>query len=549
MKMLLAVIVLLGLVGATGVGALAYLRQEPEASEPCAVTVAPGEDVSRALEAAAADATVCLAAGVHRAVTVARPREGITLRGAGAGTSVIEAERKDGLDLTDAERFTLADLSVRGGEPAGIYATRVRGLTLRGVVVEGAATSIHVEGGTATELTDVRLSGSRDFGLLVRRGASLTARGLRITDHHGIGLAAVDQPGAITLQESELLRADGDGRGENLVLNGFERFTLTSVLVRGGNPAGIYAAKARELILRGVRSEGALFGLHLDENENANANELVIEASAGVGLLLQRGGTINGRAVRVLDARGTGVSAINGAGLLHLRESEIHKVAAAGLFAGVAGCADLPPASLAVPDCFRTDLPGQISTIRVLLEKVTLRETQGPCLVFFPGVKAEVKDSTLTKCELTGLFAWGATVDVSNTLFEDNAEHALEYRAYPNPLGAIVAPASGTIQDSVVRTTRPLVGEVYGSFFPAPVLGGGILAQGARLVLLRNEVNANHDVGIAFVNRSSGEVVENRITGNGSDGLCIFPGNAVQARGNMLSGNYSDNPNVCGGLR
>jgi hypothetical protein len=249
----------------------------------------------------------------------------------------------------------------------------------------------------------------------------------------------------------------------------------------------------------------------------------------------------------VLDTFGTGVSAINGAGQVTLRDSEISRVAAAGLFAGVAGCEDLPPASLEVPECFLRDPQSQISTISVTLERVTLADTRGPCLVFFPGVRADVRGSTFTRCELTGLFAWGATADVSDSRFEDNAEHALEYRAYPDPRGAVVLAASGTIQNTVVRATRPLEGEVAGAVFPAPVLGGGILAQGSRLVLRNNEIAANRDIGISFVNRSSGDVTGNRITANGGYGVCLLPDAQVQMRDNAVSGNRSDALTVCGG--
>ena len=540
---------------AVGAGVATVFRGGPDllpgrggAQGSCATTVAPGHDIGQALFQAAAGATVCLAPGVHRSFAVARTRPGLTLKGAGIETTIIQAERRDTVALTDLEGFTITDLTVRGGNPAGIFTTRVRGLTLRGVRVEAVRIGVHADGGSTADLADVTIAGSREFGLLLRRGGTATGREVRVLDHRGIGIGAVDMPGPLTLHDSEVVHAAGGERGEGMVLNGWQRFTLTNLTVRGGNPAGIYVAKAREFLLRGARVESGHFGVHLDENANATLDDVQILGSTRVGLLLQRGGTVTGRTVRVLDAAGTGVSAINGPGALTLRDSEIGRVAAAGLFAGVAGCADLPPASLTVPECFLQDLQAQISTARVLLERLTMYDTQGPCLVFFAGVRAEVRDSTLTRCELTGLFAWGAVADVSGTRFEDNAEHALEYRAFPDPRGSVLREASGTIEDSVIHGTRPLEGAILGDAGPGPVLGGGILAQGARLVLRRNEISANRDIGIAFVNRSSGEVVANRILNNGNFGLCILPGTGVEVRDNTLAGNRSDHPNACGGL-
>lgn len=516
----------------------------------CAVTVAPGDDIGRAVAAAPAGGTVCLAAGTHRAAAISLAKPGVTLRGSGADATVIAADQRDGADITGVARFTLADVTVRGGSPSGIYATRTPGLVLRGVRIEGAATGLHVEGPADLDLTDVTISGASEWGLLLRRGARLSGQGLHVVEFTGRGVGAVDSPGSLTLRDSEVSRAAGAPRagGDSMLLNGWERFSLVNVSVRGGAPAGIYLAKAKEATLQGVRVEGAQFGVHVDENAVVALDDVAISASTGVGLLLQRGGAVTGRGVQVLDTAGTGVSAINGPGPLTLRDSEIARVAAAGLFAGVAGCADLPPASLEVPECFYRDLQGQVSTARVLLENVRLAETRGPCLVFFPGVRAEVRGSVLTRCELTGLFAWGATADVSGTTFDDNAEHALEYRAFPDPRADVLLAASGTIQDSVIQRTRPLEGAILGAAGPGPVLGGGMLAQGARLVLQRNEVRGNRDIGIAFVNRSSGEVSDNRILDNGNTGLCVLVGNSVTARDNVLSGNRSDDPNACGGL-
>ncbi len=529
-------------------GALGWLRaRHSPASGPCTMTVPPGGDIGRALLDAPADATVCLTAGTYPGFSVATLRPGVTLAGDGAGQTVIESVRRNTVDLMTSERITLRDLTLRGGNPAGLYASRVRGLRLEKVEVEQSAIGVHLEGGATAELVEVNFRETAEFGLLVRRAASVAADRLTVEEHRGIGVAAVDQPGGLTLRRAAISGALPGTKGEALVLNGNAAFTLIDVTVHGGTPAGIYVANARALTMQRVRIDTAVFGLHLDHNTPATLTDVGILNSTGVGLLVQRGATVNGSGMYVLDAKGTGVSLINGPGPFTLRDSRIERVVAAGLFAGVAGCADLPPASLEIPPCFYDDLPGQISTARVTLERLHMADTQGPCLVFFPGSRAEIRESRFTRCELTGMFAWGATVDIAGATFEDNAEHAIEYRAFPDPRREVIRAAEGTVQDTVIRGTRPLQGAVLGSADAAPVLGGGLLAQGSRMSLLRVTVEANRDIGVAYVNRSTGQVHDSRILDNGNWGLCVFAGSAVEAGGNDLRGNRSDSPAVCGG--
>jgi parallel beta-helix repeat protein len=546
MRTLLTGLATIAIVAVFAAGMMAFRNREASTAA-CTATLRPGDDVTAALFRAAAGATVCLEAGTHRPISTARVRPDVTLIGAGPDQTVIRADGGSAVEIVDVERFTLADLSVRGGDPAAVYIARARDANLRNIRLGPAAFGLHIENGATVTATDTAIAETSDFGVLLRRGGSAIFDRLRVQDLRGIGVGAVDDPGPLTIRDAEVVRAGPTAKGEGIVLNGRQRFALERVVVRGGDPAGIYVARAGELTLRDVQVESANFGLHLDFNANAIAENVTLAGSTGVALLLQRGGTIDARALRILDAAGTGISAINGAGLVTLRDSQISRVAAAGLFAGVAGCEDLPPASLDVPACFYENLDERISTIRVKLERVQIDGTRGPCLVFFPGVHADIRDSTFTHCELTGLFAWGAVADFHRSTFENNAEHALEYRAFPDPRGDVIAPASGTIEDSIFRRTRPLEGEILGALGPGPVLGGGILAQGSRLVLRRNDVSDNRDIGISFVNRSTGEVVENRITGNGNYGLCLLPGTAVSVQNNTMTGNRSDSLTVCGG--
>src|SRR3712207_464314 len=135
MKLAIGILCAVLIFGGIGVGAAGKIGRGAS-SAACARTVVPGNDIAAALFDAPAGATVCLASGTHRPFSVARVRPGVTLKGAGVDSTSIQAARGNVVQVTDVERFTLADLSVRGGGPAGIYAARATGLAIRGVRID-----------------------------------------------------------------------------------------------------------------------------------------------------------------------------------------------------------------------------------------------------------------------------------------------------------------------------------------------------------------------------------------------------------------------------
>jgi len=343
------------------------------------------------------------------------------------------------------------------------------------------------------------------------------------------------------LRGGEIGRADLPGPAEALVAIGADQLVLEDTAIRGGNPAAVYAARVPRVELRRVQVQGAVFGVHADDGATVALEDVTLTGGTGVGLLLQRGASIAGERVRVLETAGTGVSAINHAAALTLRDSEIRGTQAAGLFAGIAGCGNLPPGSLFVPECFYQDPPSYVASTRVELERVSVHDARGPGLVLFPGVQATLRGAEVVRCEFTGLFAWGATADVADSTFDDNAEHALEYRAYPDPRDpeSVVLPGGGAITDSTVQNTRPL---------ESGALGGGVLAQGARLAVVGSAIQGNAAIGVSYQNGATGEVSGSRILNNGGIGLCLAPGTAVAVRDTTITGNALNSANACGGF-
>jgi hypothetical protein len=519
----------------------------PIGQAACTATLKAGSDISAAIMGASPGAVLCLAAGIHRVFNENRPPAGVTVVGAGIGQTIFPVSGRNGIGIRNAERFTLSGVSIRNGTADAIYAANAKDLRLSDLSVEQPGTGIHIDDRSTAVLEDLTVSDSRGFGLLLRRLSDVTATRVHVRDSGGIGVGAVDGVGSVSLLDSEITTTTLPAKAESMVSIGADRLALTNVTIHGGSPAGLYTGRTPDVELRGVRVESAHFGLHLDDGSTARLEDVTLTGSEEVGLLVRQGATVTGANVRVVDNAGTGVSAIAKPGTVTLNDSEIGPANGPGLFMGAAGCADLPPASLEVPACFTDNPTAFIADGQVTLERVTLHDTAGPCLVFFPGAHAEVRDSTLTRCNLTGLFAWGAEANVAGTTFDDNAEHALEYRAYPDPRRDILRDASGTISDSVIRNTRPLEGAILGAAGPGPVLGGGILAQRSRLDVRDTEVSGNHAIGVSYVNGSSGEVAGNRITGNGGSGICLVTGTRVTVHDNVVAGNQSDDLNACGG--
>lgn len=324
--------------------------------------------------------------------------------------------------------------------------------------------------------------------------------------------------------------------GDGIVLLGTRGLTLAELDIRGGAPAGIYAAATADLRLRAITLDGSAIGVHIDDGASATLDEVTIRRASDLGLLVRRGAAVDGTAVRVIESGGAGIAAVAGAGPLSLREALVERAAGPGIFVGSPGCGNLGAATLEVPDCFYADLDAYLSDTIVRLEGVTVRDGPGTGIVLFPGVRAEIRRSTVSRQELTGIFAWGASVEISESLFTQNAEHAVEYRAYPDPRREVRRLAIGSIRASQVRGTRP---------FGGPVLGGGILVQGGDVTVAGNDVRENAGIGIAYVNGATGAIRDNGIYNNGGSALCLATTGMPAVAGNRVSGNRADEIGVC----
>jgi parallel beta-helix repeat protein len=317
---------------------------------------------------------------------------------------------------------------------------------------------------------------------------------------------------------------------------GAVRFTIADLAIRGGNPTGLYARGAAELTLRNVRVESSTYGVHLDDGTQARLEGVTITRPARVGLLMRRRAEAIAVRLRVPESDGAGIAALGGAGPLTLRESEVGSTAGPALFVGAPACGDLGSATLDVPQCILDDPDASVSDNRVTIDGFDVHDGPGPGLVFYAGVRAGVRNARVVGRQLTGLFAWGAQVDVTESEFSGNGELAIEYRAYPDPREGQRREAAGSVVGSVVSGTLPLGG---------PLLGDGIVARGAQLSVRGNTVSGNAGNGIAFLDGTLGEIIGNTVTGNGAAGICTGPTVAMIEADNELAGNRTDAVDLC----
>ena len=138
---------------------------------------------------------------------------------------------------------------------------------------------------------------------------------------------------------------------------------------------------------------------------------------------------------------------------------------------------------------------------------------------------------------------WGAQISSDNDEFNANDEHAIEFRAYPDPLkyGQVgrefPVRAVGTINGADIHDTVVLP--------ETRTLGGGVLAQGANLDVSNSRIYRNRGIGVSYVNTSLGAISRNEIHDNRGSAICIFKAGKVTANGNSIRDNSVDDVGVC----
>ena len=212
---------------------------------------------------------------------------------------------------------------------------------------------------------------------------------------------------------------------------------------------------------------------------------------------------------------------------------EFHNV---GIFVGAIPCSPLPPGSLKVPKCYKNNRQKYVDYSRLEVYNSTIeangvKAKTGTGLVFFPGTSGEVRGSNIISNKLTGIFVWGAQVDIEQSVFKRNIEHALEYRKYPSPRtnSGFTLRAGGVLIGNEIKTSKPL----WGSY-----LGGGLVTQAADMELYGNLIEDNAAWGISACKKSNLTLGGNTIINNGRAGVIIQKKTQANFEdGNTISGN------------
>lgn len=318
----------------------------------------------------------------------------------------------------------------------------------------------------------------------------------------------------------------------------FEDFTLFL-----GYPANAYVWGSTNITFNRIDAGGGGIGIHFDHGSIGRVSESSVYAMQGDGVLARNAADVTVERSWVFVNGGVGVSSVGSGSTMAVVRNIISDNGGPGVFAGVTPCALLPPGFVEVPDCYLADLRGFVSDATVTLDTNVIQASGSTGVVLFPGTNATMRNNRVWANSLSGLFAWGANFSSEGDEFDRNEEHAMEMRAYPDPLKYPQIPggqrirAVGRINNAVVKNTVVLP--------ETGTLGGGVLAQGANLDVTNSRVYGNRGIGVSYVNTSLGRIDNNEIHDNRGSAVCIFKAGKVTASGNTIYGNARNEVGVC----
>jgi hypothetical protein len=326
----------------------------PSAEPPAALPDPPGPTTSALDAGAAGDGATDDLPALQAALDALAPGEALVLdEGSTFAVSGVLEVRVDGAWLvgggtllsTDEEASSLLvtgdDVTVQGVTLAVEATTRrwdayeqqrlridaARGVTVRGVAVEGsAAAGVYVGGGsTGFLLEDLAVSDTRADGIHITQGSSSgVVRRPVVTRSGDDGVAVVSyaedgEPSRDIAVESPVVRTTTGGRGISVV--GGERVTYTDVDIDGSAAAAVYIAAEESFGSTGVSGVVVRGGTVTGANQDAGIDHgaVLVFESAGEGVSdvtvtdLDITGTREGasRQVGVLAGDGSGVRGVD----------------------------------------------------------------------------------------------------------------------------------------------------------------------------------------------------------------------------------------------
>jgi hypothetical protein len=295
-----------------------------------------------------------------------------------------------------------------------------------------------------------------------------------------------------------------------------------------GGPIGFQYQGSSGRIEDSRAHDHASFGVLAQVRSDVTVDNIRVQRT-DIGVLAQEYTTLRLRDSTISDNNGgvftlqqTGHTVIDGT---RVAGNELN------VFAGVPGCADLPPADPNPPQCFLDDPDRFRSDIVIEVDRSTMSGSEGPNVVFFPGVRATLTNSTVRDGGLTGLFAWGARLAAAGNEYDGNVENAIECRAYPGPSTGDRGMCELTFEH--IRNSLPLSGNR---------LGGGFVSEGGEFRLTRSLIENNWGIGVQVLHGGKGIVSDTTIRNNGGSAFCVSGETWITVERNIESGNR---PGAC----
>lgn len=318
----------------------------------------------------------------------------------------------------------------------------------------------------------------------------------------------------------------------------FEDFTLYY-----GHPSGAYIWNSQNINFVRMDVGGGGVGVHYDAGSSGRVSDSFVYAMDGDGILVRRRSNVTVERNWVFANGGVGVSTVGEVATTTITKNIISDNAGPGVFAGQTPCALLPPGFVEVPKCYLIDLQSYVGDANIILDSNVIQHSGSTGIVMFPGTRATMRKNRIWRNVLTGLFVWGASISSEGDEFNANEEHAIEFRAYPDPLkygkvgNLFPVRAVGRINNADIHDTTILP--------QTGTLGGGVLAQGANLDVSNSRIYRNRGIGVSYVNTSLGTINNNFIHDNRGSAICIYKAGDVQTSANNIGGNSVDDVGVC----
>jgi hypothetical protein len=324
-------------------------------------------------------------------------------------------------------------------------------------------------------------------------------------------------------------------RSQNIT---FEDFTLFL-----GNPANAYVWGSANVNFNRIDAGGGGIGVHFDNGSQGRVTDSFIYAMTLDGILTRNASDVAVERNWVFVNGGVGVSTVGNNATSAVVRNIISDNAGPGVFVGVTPCALLPPGFVEVPECYLDGLASFVSDANVTLDGNVVQASGSTGIVLFPGTNAVMRNNRIWRNHLSGLFVWGGNFSSEADEYDGNDEHAIEARAFPDPLLYPEIPsgqrirAVGRINNNVIRNTVVLP--------ETGTLGGGVLGQGANMDVTNSQIYGNRGIGVSYVNTSLGRIDNNQIYDNRGSAICIFRAGNVTASGNNIYNNVNNTVGVC----